>query len=197
MKSVRVVNGTAVPLGRDNVDTDQIIPARHLKRVERSGYGDFLFEAWRKDPDFILNDPRHTDANILIAGESFGSGSSREHAVWALVDHGFEAVIATSFADIFRTNAVQSGLLTIELAVEEVGHLLEVCREDLSTELTVDLESQTVRTSGWQAAFGISPSVKHRLLNGLDDISLTLQVESDIAEFEATRPVWLPTTSSS
>jgi 3-isopropylmalate/(R)-2-methylmalate dehydratase small subunit len=189
--------GRAIPLNRSNVDTDQIIPARHLKRIERTGYGPFAFEAWRKDPDFVLNNPAYQGAPILLAKHNFGSGSSREHAVWALEGLGVRAVIAPSFADIFKNNCFQSGLLTVELPEAAVDYLIARAEELPASEIEVDLESQTVRTpgGGWSQHFEIDPFKKYRLLRGLDDISMTLEYEPDIVEFEATRPAFLPFTS--
>jgi len=196
MKRVTTVRGKAIPLNRANVDTDQIIPARYLKRVERTGYGPFAFEAWRKDPDFVLNDKRYEGAPILLARQNFGSGSSREHAVWALEGMGVRAVIAPSFADIFRNNAFQGGLLTVELPDEDIDYLVARAEELPSAEVVVDLESQTVRTAdgGWERRFEIDPFRKYRLMRGLDDISMTLEYEADVAAFEARRPGFMPTT---
>jgi 3-isopropylmalate/(R)-2-methylmalate dehydratase small subunit len=194
MKPFRRVQGRAIPLGRNNVDTDQIIPARHLKRIERTGYGPFAFEAWRNDPSFVLNNEAYKDAPILIAKQNFGSGSSREHAVWALEGLGVEAVIAASFADIFRNNCFQSGLLTVELPEDAIDHLIARAEELPEAELIVDLDSQTVRTAdgSWSHKFEIDPFKKYRLLRGLDDISMTLSYEDDIESFEAARPKFLP-----
>ena len=196
MKRVTTVRGKAIPLNRANVDTDQIIPARNLKRVERTGYGPFAFEAWRKDPGFVLNDKRYEGAPIMLARQNFGSGSSREHAVWALEGMGVQAVIAPSFADIFRNNAFQGGLLTVELPDEDIDYLVARAEELPSAEVVVDLESQTVRTAdgGWERRFEIDPFRKYRLMRGLDDISMTLEYEADVAAFEARRPGFMPTT---
>ena len=189
MNPVSTVSGTAVPLDRANVDTDQIIPAKHLKRIERTGYGEFAFEAWRADPSFILNDPAYQGAKVMITKDNFGSGSSREHAVWALQGLGIEALIGTSFADIFKNNCFQGGVLTIELPAEDVGHLMATCLEDSSTIVSVDLESQTVTCGDdWSRHFDIDPYQKYRLLRGLDDISMTLEYIADIeAHEQATR----------
>ncbi len=198
MREVREVVGTACPLDRADVDTDQIIPKQFLKRVERTGFGPFAFFGWRYDDDgepvedFPLNRPEHEGASILVTGPNFGCGSSREHAVWALDDAGFEAVIAPSFADIFRNNCAKVGLLTVELAREDVDRLIALVEEDPGLEITVDLPDQEVRTAGFLATFDIDPAVKHRLLNGLDDIGLTMAHEEDISEFESSRPDWMP-----
>ena len=189
MNQVSTVRGKAVPLDRPNVDTDQIIPAKHLKRIERTGYGPFAFEAWRADPDFVLNNPAYEGARVLISRQNFGSGSSREHAVWALQGLGIEALIAPSFADIFKSNCFQGGVLTVELPDEDVDYLMARAEELPESELVVDLESQTVRTGdgSWQRHFEIDPFKKYRLLRGLDDIAMTLEYEPDISAFEALR----------
>jgi 3-isopropylmalate/(R)-2-methylmalate dehydratase small subunit len=192
MNPVRVVRGRAVPLDRADVDTDQIIPAAWLKRIERTGFGEGLFSAWRANPDFVLNRPEHEGARILVAGPNFGSGSSREHAAWALQDYGFEAVISPRFADIFRSNSLKIGLLPVELPGETVERLLRAIEADPSLELTVDLESRTVSGAGVEAGFEIDDFTRWRLLNGLDDIGLTLRHEADITAFESSRPAWLP-----
>ena len=197
MKAVTTVRGKAIPLDRSNVDTDQIIPARHLKRIERTGYGVFAFEAWRKDPGFVFNDQRYAGARILLARQNFGCGSSREHAVWAIQELGIDAVVATSFADIFKSNSFQGGLLTVELPGEDLDYLLARAQERPEAELIVDLPSQTVRTSdeAWTRHFDIDPFKKYRLLRGLDDIAMTIAYEPDVAAFEARRPAFLPTTT--
>lgn len=194
MRSVSRVLGKAIPLDRANVDTDQIIPAKHLKRIERTGYGPFAFEAWRKDPNFVLNDKRYDGAKILLARHNFGSGSSREHAVWAVEGLGIEAIIATSFADIFKNNCFQSGILTIELPDEDIDYLMARAEELPLSELVVDLLTQTVRTPDgkWERKFEIDPFKKYRLQRGLDDIAMTMEYEADVAAFEATRPPFLP-----
>ena len=196
MKRVTTVRSKAIPLDRANVDTDQIIPAKYLKRIERTGYGPFAFEAWRADPDFVLNDKRYAGAEILLARQNFGSGSSREHAVWALDGLGLRAIIAPSFADIFKNNCFQGGLLTVELPDEDVDYLMARAMELSGAQIEVDLESQTVRTANgsWARRFEIDPFKKYRLLRGLDDISMTLEYESDVAAFEAQRPQLLPRT---
>jgi 3-isopropylmalate/(R)-2-methylmalate dehydratase small subunit len=196
MKAVTTVIGKAIPLNRSNVDTDQIIPAKHLKRIERTGYGPFAFEAWRKDPGFVLNDQRYAGAKILLARQNFGCGSSREHAVWAIDGLGIEAIVATSFADIFKSNCFQGGLLTVELPDEDLDYLLARAEERPDAEFIVDLASQTVRTADgtWERHFDIDPFRKYRLLRGLDDIAMTMAYEPDVAAFEAKRPDFLPTT---
>jgi 3-isopropylmalate/(R)-2-methylmalate dehydratase small subunit len=185
--------GPAVPLDRSDVDTDQIIPAQYLKRVERTGYGEFLFDEWRKDPAFVLNDDRYAGATILLAGHNFGSGSSREHAVWAIEDYGFRAVIAPSFADIFRNNCTKIGVLPVELPQESVRALMDAVLDDPSTEITIDLEDRTVNAPAVQETFPIDDYTRWRLLEGLDDIGLTLRVQHEIASYESLRPEWLPT----
>jgi 3-isopropylmalate/(R)-2-methylmalate dehydratase small subunit len=192
MEAVRHVVGRALPLARADVDTDQIIPSHWLKRLERTGYGPGLFEAWRKDPAFVLNDARYKGAAILLAGANFGCGSSREHAVWALLDAGFRAVIAPRMADIFRNNALRNGLVAVEIDADTVTKLVELTRADPSTAITVDVERRTVDAPGIKASFGLDDFSRTRLLEGLDDIALTLRHEGDITAFEAKRPEWLP-----
>jgi 3-isopropylmalate/(R)-2-methylmalate dehydratase small subunit len=198
MKAVQTVRGKALPLNRSNVDTDQIIPAKYLKRIERTGYGPFAFEAWRKDPNFVLNDQRYDGAKVLLARQNFGSGSSREHAVWAIEGLGIEAIIAPSFADIFKNNCFQGGLLTVELPDEDLDYLIARAEELPAAELVVDLETQTVRTAdgAWERHFDIDPFKKYRLLRGQDDITMTLEYAPDVAAFEQQRPDFLPTTPS-
>ena len=197
MQPVTVITGQMAPLPRANVDTDQIIPKQFLKRVERSGFGPYLFWDWaqdaegEKDPDFILNRAAYDDAVVLVSGPNFGSGSSREHAPWALEDRGFRAIIAPSFADIFRGNSYNVGLLPIDLTDDEVATLTDVA-EDPANEVTIDLPAQTVTCGEFMAFFEIDPSVKHRLLNGLDHIALTLEHADEIERFEETRPEWKP-----
>ena len=193
MQPVSVIEGTAVPLDRSDVDTDQIIPAQYLKRIERTGFGPFLFDEWRKDPDFVLNDRRYDGASILIAGANFGSGSSREHAPWAIEDHGFKAVIAPSFADIFRNNCFKIGLLPVELRAESVRALMDAVLDDPATRIVVDLPNRAVRAPGLDESFDIDEFTHWRLTEGLDDIGLSLRNEEKISAFEATRPHWLPT----
>jgi 3-isopropylmalate/(R)-2-methylmalate dehydratase small subunit len=196
MKVVKQVSGNAFPLNRADVDTDQIIPKQFLKRIERTGYGEFAFFDWRKDADFVTNQPAYAGAPIMLAQQNFGCGSSREHAVWALDDMGIEAVIAPSFGDIFRNNSSKVGLLTIQLPQEDVDYLMSRAEELPSSEINIDLQSQTVSVgSDWVREFEVDPFVKHRLLNGLDDIGLTLENEEDITTFEATRDGLKPDTS--
>ncbi|MFE2415021.1 MULTISPECIES: 3-isopropylmalate dehydratase small subunit [unclassified Kitasatospora] len=194
MEKFTTHTGRAVPLRRSNVDTDQIIPAHWLKKVTRSGFEDGLFEAWRKDESFILNRPERRGATVLVAGPEFGTGSSREHAVWALQNYGFHAVISSRFADIFRGNSLKNGLLTVVLPQETVERLWVLTESDAGAEITVDLEAREVRAEGVTAPFELDDNVRWRLLNGLDDISITLQNEPDIAAFEATRPAFKPRT---
>jgi 3-isopropylmalate/(R)-2-methylmalate dehydratase small subunit len=191
--AVRRVEGTAVPLDRSDVDTDQIVPARFLKRIERSGFGPFLFHEWRKDPGFVLNDERYAGAVILLAGANFGSGSSREHAPWALEDYGFRAVIAPSFADIFRNNCCKIGLLPVELPLESVRALMDAVLDDPGTRITVDLEALTVSAPSVQETFAFDDFRRWCLLEGYDDIDLTMRHTEEIAAYEAGRAPWLPT----
>jgi 3-isopropylmalate/(R)-2-methylmalate dehydratase small subunit len=192
MRAFTSHTGRAVPLDRADVDTDQIIPAEYLKRVERTGFGPFLFDSWRKDPDFVLNRPEHWGATILVTGANFGSGSSREHAVWALEDHGFRAIVAASFADIFRNNCTKVGLLPVVLAAERTRELLDAVTADPSLEITVDLEAQRVTGGGVDERFEIDAFTRWRLLEGLDDVGLTLRHADEIAAFELRRDSWLP-----
>jgi 3-isopropylmalate/(R)-2-methylmalate dehydratase small subunit len=192
VRAVRRVTGRALPLDRANVDTDQIIPAHWLKRVERTGYGEGLFEAWRRDPAFVMNDPRYAGAMILVAGANFGSGSSREHAVWALDQAGFRAVIAPSLADIFRANCLQSGLVPVEIAPDAVATLLRLVEGDPRTEITVDVERRTVAAPGLRASFALDDHARTRLLEGLDDIAVTLAHADEITTYESSRATWLP-----
>ncbi|WP_119065915.1 3-isopropylmalate dehydratase small subunit [Rubrobacter indicoceani] len=192
MEAVKAVSGKAMPLGFSDVDTDQIVASDALKRIERTGFGEFLFAEWKEDPDFVMNKPEHQGAVVLIAGENFGCGSSREHAVWAVHQAGFGAVIAPSFADIFKNNCTKNGLLTVELPGETVEALLESIRQDPEAEVKVDLEGQTVSGPGINEQFIVDASTRHRLLNGLDDVGLTLNDEDHIAKFEKSRPEYLP-----
>ncbi|MFB7268824.1 3-isopropylmalate dehydratase small subunit [Streptomyces sp. NPDC056244] len=199
MEAFTTHTGRAVPLRRSNVDTDQIIPAHWLKKVTRDGFEDGLFEAWRKDPEFVLNQPRYAGATVLVAGPDFGTGSSREHAVWALQNYGFKAVISSRFADIFRGNSLKNGLLTVVLDQPVVDALWEIAESDPKAEITVDLEARQVRAAapdgaGLTADFELDENARWRLLNGLDDISLTLQNEAEIAAYEAARPSFKPRT---
>ena len=192
MEPVRRIVGRALPLARADVDTDQIIPSHWLKRLERTGYGPGLFEAWRKDPAFVLNDPRYQGAVVLLAGANFGCGSSREHAVWALLDAGFRAVIAPRLADIFRNNALRNGLVPIEIDADSVEKLVEATRRDPTTAIAIDVERSTVQAPGIRATFALDEFSRTRLLEGLDEIAVTLRQERDIAAFETNRPEWLP-----
>jgi 3-isopropylmalate/(R)-2-methylmalate dehydratase small subunit len=197
MDKFTVHTGTAVPLRRSNVDTDQIIPAVYLKRVTRTGFEDGLFNAWRtSEPDFVLNQPQYRDATILVAGPDFGTGSSREHAVWALVDYGFKAVISPRFGDIFRGNSLKAGLLTAELPEKIVQRLWEDVETDPATEVTVDLLDRQVRWQGEVHDFELDDYTRWRLLEGLDDIGLTLRHTDAVSAFEVTRKPWLPTVSA-
>jgi 3-isopropylmalate/(R)-2-methylmalate dehydratase small subunit len=184
--------GRALPLDRADVDTDQIIPAEYLKRIERAGFGPFLFAEWRKDPSFVLNDERYAGASILLAGANFGSGSSREHAVWALEDAGFRVVIAPSFADIFRNNCGKIGILAVELSGSSVRRLTDLVARDPATEITVDLEALRVSSPAGEEPFAVDPYTRWRLIEGLDDIGLTLRHEDQISRYEAARASRLP-----
>ena len=192
MEPVRHVVGRALPLARADVDTDQIIPSHWLKRLGRTGYAAGLFEAWRRDPGFVMNDARYDGASILLAGANFGSGSSREHAVWALREAGFRAVIAPRFADIFKSNALANGLVPVELAEAIVTRLVDAVRTDPATEIAVDVEQRLVTAPGLRAPFALDDHARSRLLAGLDDIAVTLQREADITAYEKKRPEWLP-----
>jgi 3-isopropylmalate/(R)-2-methylmalate dehydratase small subunit len=194
MQPVHIITGTAVPLDRSDVDTDQIIPSDWLKRVERTGFGKGLFAEWRDERSFVLNQPEYAGATILVAGPRFGTGSSREHAVWALTDYGFQAVISPRFGDIFRNNATKSGLLPVQVDPEVGAALLEAVAADPGLEITIDVERGTLSApaAGIEAAFPLDEHTRHRLLNGLDDIGLSLVHASDIDAFEDRRPAWLP-----
>ncbi len=192
MEAVDRVSGKALPLGYSDVDTDQIVPSDALKRIERTGFGQFLFSSWREDEDFIMHKDEHKDAVILIAGQNFGSGSSREHAVWAIKDHGFDAVIAPSFADIFKNNSTKNGLLAIDLPEETVRELLEAVREDPETMITIELDELTVTAPNVHETFEMDDFTRQRIMQGLDDISLTLTYEEDLESFESSRPRHLP-----
>jgi 3-isopropylmalate/(R)-2-methylmalate dehydratase small subunit len=189
--------GRAVPLRRSNVDTDQIIPASYLKRVSRAGFGEGLFAAWREDPSFVLNQPQYDGATILVAGKDFGTGSSREHAVWALTDYGFRAVIAPRFGDIFRSNSTKAGLLPVALPEATVSALQDAIEADPATEVVVDLDNRVVlaEAAGIKAPFEIDDYTRWRLMEGFDDIGLTLRHVDDITAFEQSRPAWLPVTA--
>ncbi len=199
MQPVRIITGTAVPLDRTDVDTDQIIPASWLKRVERTGFGVGLFSAWRQNEDnFVLDRPEYAGATILVAGPNFGIGSSREHAVWALADHGFQAVISPRFGDIFRNNATKSGLVPVVVEPEVGRALLDAVAAVPTTEIVVDVERRMVSApaAGVEASFPLDDFTRYRLLEGLDDIGLTLRHEAAITAYEATRPAWMPITNS-
>jgi 3-isopropylmalate/(R)-2-methylmalate dehydratase small subunit len=186
------VTGIVAPLDRADVDTDQIIPKQFLKRIERSGYGPFLFYDWRRQGDFILDRAEYRGAQVLVTGANFGCGSSREHAAWSLLDAGFRAVIAPSFGDIFKSNSFRSGLLPVELPQSQVAELVRLATEEPGMEVTVDLTSQVIRADGFETAFAIDPFYRECLLNGWDEVALTLRQEADIARFEGGRPAWLP-----
>lgn len=194
MEAFTTHTGRAVPLRRSNVDTDQIIPAHWLKKITRDGFEDGLFEAWRKDPEFVTNRPEREGATVLVAGPDFGTGSSREHAVWALQNFGFKTVISSRFADIFRGNSLKNGLLTVVLPQETVEQLWKLTEADPTAEITVDLVDRQVRAEGVVAEFELDDNARWRLLEGLDDISLTLQNEADIATYESARPAFKPRT---
>lgn len=194
MEKFTVHTGRALPLRRSNVDTDQIIPAVYLKRVTRTGFEDGLFAAWRQNPDFVLNKPEYAGADVLVAGPDFGTGSSREHAVWALQNYGFKAVISPRFADIFRTNSLKGGLLTVLLPQPRVEQLWEAIEADPTITVTVDLTAREVRWGGVAVGFEIDDYTRWRLMEGLDDIDLTLRHADAIDEFEASRPGWKPRT---
>ncbi|ADG97862.1 3-isopropylmalate dehydratase, small subunit [Segniliparus rotundus DSM 44985] len=186
--------GVGVPLRRFQVDTDQIIPAEYLKRVTRTGFEDGLFASWRSEPGFILNRPPYDQGSVLVAGSPFGVGSSREHAVWALWDFGFRAVVAAEFGDIFRGNAGKSGLLTAQVTQPDVELLWKVLEEQPGMEVAADLVAKTITAGPVTVPFHIDDGVRHRLLEGLDDVALTLQYAQELAAFEASRPSWMPTT---
>jgi 3-isopropylmalate/(R)-2-methylmalate dehydratase small subunit len=195
MRAVHVITGRAVPLDRSDVDTDQIIPSEWLKRVERTGFGAGLFSEWRDDRDFVLNRPEHQGATILIAGPNFGTGSSREHAVWALLDYGFEAVISPRFGDIFRNNSTKQGLVPVKVDPDLGRALLQAVQADPNLEITIDVARGTVEApaAGLAGTFPLDEFTRERLLNGWDDIGLTLRHEDDIERYEQHRARWLPT----
>ena len=186
--------GTAAPLRRGNVDTDQIIPAVYLKRVTRTGFEDGLFAAWRNDPAFVLNQPEYEGVSVLVAGPDFGTGSSREHAVWALMDYGFRVVVSSRFGDIFRGNSGKAGLLAALVEQDVVEQLWTAIETDPGTKVTVDLENKTISAGEVSAPFEIDDYTRYRLLNGLDDVGITLSHEADITAYEATRPAFKPAT---
>jgi 3-isopropylmalate/(R)-2-methylmalate dehydratase small subunit len=194
MKAVRVLTGRGVPLRRSDVDTDQIIPSDWLKRVERTGFGKGLFSEWRDDRSFVLNDEVYAGASILVAGPNFGTGSSREHAVWAIMDYGFDAVISPRFGEIFRNNCTKNGLVPIRLEPDQVERLMSAIEADPELEITIDIERRSVSAPriGLEALFPIDDATQHRFLHGLDDIGLTLQHAGEIDDYETSRPSWLP-----
>ncbi|MCY7301156.1 MAG: 3-isopropylmalate dehydratase small subunit [Ilumatobacteraceae bacterium] len=194
MKAVHIITGRGVPLKRSDVDTDQIIPAEWLKRVERTGFEKGLFSTWRDDRNFVLNDERYTGASVLVAGPSFGVGSSREHAVWAIQQGGFDAVVAPSFSDIFRNNCTKNGLVPVVVPEEIVHQIWAAIEADHTVEITIDVERLTVELPavGISASFPMDAQTQHRYLNGLDDVGITLSHAKAIDDFEATRPAWLP-----
>lgn len=197
MRPIISVRGTAVPLDRSDVDTDQIIPSAWLKRVERTGFGEGLFAAWRADPGFVLNDDRYRGARVLLAGPNFGTGSSREHAVWALMDYGFEAVVSSRFADIFRSNCAQAGLLTVEVTPAESRRLLEAVAADPTVTIAIDVASRTITAAGagLDTTFPLDDHTQWRFLEGLDQIGLALRHRAAIDTFESARPPWMPVTA--
>ena len=194
MKAVHIITGRGVPLKRSDVDTDQIIPAEWLKRVERTGFEKGLFSTWRDDRNFVLNDERYVGASVLVAGPSFGVGSSREHAVWAIQQGGFDAVIAPSFSDIFRNNCTKNGLVPVIVPEEIVHQIWAAIEADHTVEITIDVERLTVELPavGISASFPMDTQTQHRYLNGLDDVGITLSHAAAIDDFETTRPTWLP-----
>jgi 3-isopropylmalate/(R)-2-methylmalate dehydratase small subunit len=198
MDPITHITGTAAPLRRSDVDTDQIIPAEWLKRVERTGFGEGLFGAWRKDKSFVLNDPAYKEAVVLVAGPNFGTGSSREHAVWALTDFGFKAVVSPRFGDIFRNNATKAGLVPVQVDEAVAEQLMAAVERDPAIEVTVDIVERTlrVRALGIEVPFPLDDFTRYRLVEGLDDIGLTLRNEESITTYESRRPAWAPTTST-
>jgi 3-isopropylmalate/(R)-2-methylmalate dehydratase small subunit len=198
MNPVRVVQGTAVPLDRSDVDTDQIIPAEWLKRVERTGFGRGLFSTWRDDRDFVLNQEQYAGASILVAGPNFGTGSSREHAVWAILDYGFQAVVSPRFGDIFRNNATKNGLVPVVVPPAVGEALLRAVEADPTLEVTIDVERRTLAApaAGIECAFPLDDATRERFLEGLDDIGITLRDADAIASYEIDRPAWMPSTTA-
>ena len=195
MKAVRIVTGTALPLDRADVDTDQIIPSDWLKRVERTGFEKGLFSEWRDDRDFVLNQEQYATANILVAGLNFGTGSSREHAVWAIQQYGFEAVISPRFADIFRNNCTKNGLVPVTVGTEFNAALMQAVLDDPTLEITIDVERLSVEVPaiGLETSFPLASGIQQRFLEGLDDIGLTMRHLEEIAAYETKRPAWIPT----
>jgi 3-isopropylmalate/(R)-2-methylmalate dehydratase small subunit len=194
MEKFTTFTGVAVPLRRSNVDTDQIIPAVYLKRITKTGFEDALFASWRNDPDFVLNDLAYKHGSVLVAGPDFGTGSSREHAVWALRDYGFKAVLSSKFADIFKGNSGKQGLIAGEITEEDTQKLWDAILENPGVEITIDLVHRTATLGELTVEFSIDEYTRWRLLEGLDDIGLTLRDESSITDFEARRPNWMPKT---
>ena len=194
MEKFTTFSGIAVPLKRSNVDTDQIIPAVYLKRISKTGFEDALFASWRNDPEFVLNDPAYKNGSVLIAGPDFGTGSSREHAVWALRDYGFKAVLSSKFADIFKGNSGKQGLIAGQISDEDTEKLWEAILNNPGVEITIDLVHRTATLGDLTVEFSIDEYTRWRLLEGLDDIGLTLRDESAITDFEARRPNWMPKT---
>jgi 3-isopropylmalate/(R)-2-methylmalate dehydratase small subunit len=194
MEKFTAHTGTGLPLRRSNVDTDQIIPAVYLKRITRTGFEDGLFSAWRKDPEFVINRPEYAGATILVAGPDFGTGSSREHAVWALMDHGFKVVLSSRFADIFRGNSGKSGLLAAQVSHDVVEQLWKLIETDPTTQIVVDLRERLVQAGALTAPFEIDDYTRWRLLEGLDDVGITLSHEEDVTAYESKRPSWKPAT---
>jgi len=194
MEQVRVITGRGVPLVRSDVDTDQIIPSDWLKRVERTGFGEGLFSEWRENSDFVLNQARYDGASVLVAGPNFGTGSSREHAVWALMDYGFKAVLSTRFADIFRNNSGKMGLVVAAVPEAVIHRLWEAIEEDPSLEIVIDVEHKRVAAPSLDldVKFELDDFTQYRLLNGLDDVGLSLRHADEIATYESARPAWLP-----
>ena len=195
MEPINILTSKAVPLPLPNIDTDQIIPKQFLKRIERTGFGPFLFYDWRARGNFVLDRPEHQGASVLVAGANFGCGSSREHAPWALRDFGFKAIVAPSFADIFRANCYKTGLLAITLPESQVRHLMDLVTEDPTARILVDLEKQLVRGDGFEYRFEIDPFAREMLLQGLDDISLIERHDQAIESYESRRAAWMPSVS--
>ena len=194
MEPFTIVTALAAPYDRNNVDTDQIIPAVYLKRVTRTGFEDGLFAAWRKEPEFVINKPEHAGATVLVAGPDFGTGSSREHAVWALMDYGFKVVLSSRFADIFRGNSGKAGLLAAQVTQDVVEQLWKLIETDPTTQIVVDLQQRSIQAGALTAPFDIDDYTRWRLLEGLDDIGITLSHEDDVLAYETTRPRWKPAT---
>ncbi len=195
MEPVHVVEGPMVPLDRADIDTDQIMPKQYLKRIERTGFGEFVFADWRAEPDFVLNDPRYAGAKVLVSGPNFGCGSSREHAPWGIQQYGFEAVVAPSFADIFKSNCAKTGLLAVELPLKACRALVELAEQRPGVGARVDLPAQTITAGELTFEFAFDPHAKHLLTEGLDDIGQTLGHADDITAFETGRPRWRPVTT--